>query len=59
MHLASVMGTVPVTLARKSELDLYQIALASALLSSSVPLVTLLAHGCHLVALFDRITDLL
>lgn len=28
-------------------------------LSSSVPLVMLRAHGCHFVALFDRITDLL
>lgn len=28
-------------------------------LSSSVPLVTLLAHGCHSVALLDRVTDLL
>jgi len=27
--------------------------------SSSVPLVTLLAHGCHFVAQFDRITDFL
>lgn len=31
MHLASVVGTVSVTLVRKLELDLYQIALASAL----------------------------
>lgn len=28
-------------------------------LSSSVPLVTLLAHGCHSVALLDKVTDLL
>lgn len=28
-------------------------------LSSSVPLVMLLAHGCHSVPLLDKVTDLL